>query len=348
MKSSRPRFLSDPRSTPITEMVIRPVGKFILLNVIFACGLALSLSANAEPSVGPAIFATHCASCHDQAGLHAPSKKALSDLPTANIVRSLESGVMRIVGTFALNGPERVAVAEYLTGKKYDPDWQSATTLTCPSAPWPSAEMLAAPHWNGWGNGTNNLRFQNAAAANLTAGEVADLELQWAFAFPGETIAEAQPTIVDGRLFIGSRSGRVYALDAKSACEHWHFDADAPVKNSVVIHQLSSGGVQQTIAYFGDLTGTAYAVDASSGALIWKRKVDPFPSSRLMGSFIVVGDELFVPITAMESTEAAQQDAQCCVFSRERCRTRSQHRRREMAPIHDRRGTETYGYEFLG
>ena len=97
---------------------------------------------------------------------------------------------------------------------------------------------MAAPNWNGWGNGQNNLRFQPGESANLDPEAVDKLELQWAFAFPGETIAEAQPSIVDGRLFVGSRSGRVYALDAKKACEHWHFDADAPVKNSVIIHQF--------------------------------------------------------------------------------------------------------------
>ncbi|NIR40968.1 MAG: PQQ-binding-like beta-propeller repeat protein, partial [Actinobacteria bacterium] len=48
--------------------------------------------------------------------------------------------------------------------------------------------------------------------AGLDAGSVPGLELKWAFAFPGETIAESQPTVVGGRLFVGSRSGDVYAL----------------------------------------------------------------------------------------------------------------------------------------
>ena len=221
---------------------------------------------------------------------------------------------MRIVGTFMLNGPERVAVAEYLTGESYDPNWQGASSVKCEKKVWPSRDLFAAPHWNGWGNGVENLRFQPAHHAKIDASELNKLELRWAFAFPGETIAEAQPTIVDGRLFVGSRSGRVYALDAKSACEYWHYDAAAPVKNSVFIHQLEIDDVTRTIAYFGDLTGTAYAVDATSGQLLWKRKVDPFPSSRLMGSFLIANNELYVPVTAMESTEAAQPDAVCCVF----------------------------------
>ena len=301
---------------------IKILGKFFplqprrwqILQPLFVALLAINPGLNAEARPGSQVFEEQCASCHDRVGAHAPAKKILQALPTANIVRSLESGVMRIIGTFALNGPERIAVAQYLTGKAYDPDWNAHTTVTCEGGSWPSANLMATPHWNGWGNGEKNLRFQPGESAKLDHRTVDQLQLQWAFAFPGETIAEAQPSIVDGRLFVGSRSGRVYALDAKKACEHWHFDADAPVKNSVIIHQFQVGNVQRTIAFFGDLTGTAYAVDAITGELLWRRKIDPFPSSRLMGSFMLVGEELYVPVTAMESTEAASVDVECCVF----------------------------------
>ncbi len=174
--------------------------------------------------------------------------------------------------------------------------------------------LFEAPHWNGWGNGTSNKRFQTAERANLSAQDVGNLELKWAFAFPGETIAESQPSVVDGRLFVGSRSGGVYALDPKTGCSHWRFDADAPVKNSVVIGTVEIAGTGRTLAFFGDLTGTAYAVDAVDGTLIWRRKVDDFPAARLMGSFILKDNQLFVPITATESTLVAATDAVCCVF----------------------------------
>lgn len=179
-------------------------------HLFFIC-VALTLvavQASATSRSGASVFEQNCAGCHDQAGTHAPAKAALAKLPTKNIVRSLESGVMRIVGTFSLNGPERVAVAEYLTGMPYDPDWRGASSVACGKTTWPNTELFAAPHWNGWGNGPQNLRFQSAGHAKLDAAKIPQLKLQWAFAFPGETIAEAQPTIVDGRLFVGSRSGR--------------------------------------------------------------------------------------------------------------------------------------------
>lgn len=268
----------------------------------------------ADPTDGASLYLQHCASCHDNADVRAPSRESLQGMPTATILRALETGVMRVVGNFSLDGPERVAVAEYVTGKPYDPNWNSASLDYCAASPWPNGTGFEQPHWNGWGNGLRNTRFQNARQANLTAQQVPQLKLQWAFAFPGETIAESQPSIVDGRLFVGSRSGRVYALDAKSACVYWRFDADAPVKNSVVVGAVEIGGQSKLVAFFGDLTGTAYAVDASSGELIWRRRVDNFPASRLMGSFTLAHDQLFVPVTATESTLVAATDAVCCVF----------------------------------
>ncbi len=276
--------------------------------------LVATASSAAAPRDGASLYSAECASCHDSGAAHAPTLDTLAAMPTAAIIRSLETGVMRVVGNFKLNGPERVAVAEHITGTPFDPNWNTHQVQECAAVIWPSTELFKAPHWNGWGNGTHNKRYQTKAQAQLSPNEVPNLELKWAFAFPGETIAESQPTIVDGRLFVGSRSGTVYALDPKTACVHWQFQADAPVKNSVVIGAAEIDGKSRTLAFFGDLTGTAYAVDATDGSLIWRRSVDEFPASRLMGSFILVGDNLFVPITATESTLVAATDAVCCVF----------------------------------
>ena len=282
----------------------------------FLIGLLLCSAAlhAAQPRDGATLYANECASCHDGGAARMPSRATLEAMPTATIVRSLETGVMRVVGNFQLNGPERVAVAEYITSQPYDPNWNVRDEKRCAPAPWPAADPFAAPQWNGWGNGTQNMRFQSAAQAGLTAENVRVLELRWAFAFPGETIAESQPTVVDGRLFVGSRSGAVYALDAKTACLHWRFDTDGPVKNSVVIGTVTIDGAKKTVAFFGDLIGNAYAIDAIDGTLIWRRRVDEFPTARLMGSFILVDDQLFVPVTSLESTTVAATDAVCCMF----------------------------------
>jgi len=55
----------------------------------------------------------------------------------------------------------------------------------CSSNP-PLGDISAKPMWNGWGNDpTTNSRFQTAKAAGLTAAQVPQLKLKWAFGFPG-------------------------------------------------------------------------------------------------------------------------------------------------------------------
>ncbi len=53
-----------------------------------------------------------------------------------------------------------------------------------------------------------------------------ELGLKWAYGFQGSAVA-GQPTVVDGRLFVLSSTGRVYSLDAKTGCTYWTFDASA-------------------------------------------------------------------------------------------------------------------------
>jgi hypothetical protein len=51
-------------------------------------------------------------------------------------------------------------------------------------------------------------RFQPSEMAQLAADDVPRLKLKWAFGYPAATIAFAQPTIVAGRLFVGSQSAK--------------------------------------------------------------------------------------------------------------------------------------------
>ena len=67
---------------------------------------------------GEAVYKAECTTCHTSGAERMPTLQTLKAMPTETIVQSLESGIMRIIGTFNLNGPERIAVAEYITGKR--------------------------------------------------------------------------------------------------------------------------------------------------------------------------------------------------------------------------------------
>ena len=285
------------------------------LKILVAIGVALTslgvfnIASGATRS-GEAVYQAECAQCHDQGAPRMPSKARLRERSTQSIVQALESGSMRVVGTFNLNGPERVAVAEYLTGKPLGSEWAGDDSQYCASNAWDTHAAKSQARWEGWGNGAENTRFQPQHAAGMDASEVADLELAWAFAFPGETIAESQPTLYGGRIFVGSRSGRVYALDAKTGCVHWTFDAAAPVKTSVLL--VPNG--DNIGAYFSDLAGTTYGVNAVDGAQLWRAKVEPHPTARIMGSPQIANNQLLIPLTSTESYLAADVNFPCCKF----------------------------------
>ena len=78
--------------------------------------------------------------------------------------------------------------------------------------------------------------------AGLAAADVPRLKLKWAFGFPGATFAFAQPTVIGGRVFIGSQAGKVYSLDASTGCAYWEFDAGALVRAALRLDRLRRDG----------------------------------------------------------------------------------------------------------
>src|SRR5204863_2070981 len=105
--------------------------------------------------------------------------------------------------------------------------------------------------WNGWGVTTSNARFQNEAG--FSAAEVPRLKLKWAFAFPGDLSANAQPVVAGGRVFVGSPGGIVYSLNSQTGCVYWYFQAEGGVRTAITIApttQTPSGSGGYT-AFFG-------------------------------------------------------------------------------------------------
>ena len=277
----------------------------IVTSIIFSSGVYSSED-------GKAIYDRQCASCHDNAAGRTPTKKMLNDLSAQAIVTSLETGVMRVIGQWNMDGSQRVAVAEYLSGEKYDAAWAADDSNSCASSALVSNDPFEKPHWNGWGNGDENARFQRADMAGLTKADVANLELDWVFAFPGETNVESQPTVVDNRIYMGSKSGLLYMLDARSGCTYWTFQAGSSIKNSVLIKQV--GDDDRLMAFFGDISGWIYSLDAITGELIWKIRGDSHPAARIVGGIQHHDGSLYVGMTSLEEGLAIDPNYSCCSF----------------------------------
>ncbi len=261
---------------------------------------------------GKGVYEQHCAGCHDTGAARAPTLEKLKEMSAESIVQALETGAMRVIGQWNVNGPERVAVAEYLSGKSFDSAWQDTENATCAGPLSFSEQPFQRAHWNGWGVNDENTRFQSGKMAGLTRADMPKLKLSWVFAFPGENVVESPPTVVDGKLFIGSRSGRIYALDAATGCSYWTYQAGATIKNATRLAHV--GPNQQLMLFFGDIAGWLYALDATSGELIWKIRADKHDAARIVGGVQIDGDDLYIGVSSLEEGMSMDPDYACCSF----------------------------------
>ncbi len=180
--------------------------------------------------------------------------------------------------------------------------------------------------WNGWGVDAANTRFQPRNSAGLAVADVSRLRLKWAFGVPGATAVYGQPTIVDGRVFVGADTGYVYALDQATGCVRWSFQADAGVRSAVTVGSLAatrasatrvseaSASEVSTVAYFGDLNGNVYALDVASGRQVWKVSVDAHALTRITASPVLHAGRLYVSVSSMEEGASTSPRYPCCTF----------------------------------
>jgi polyvinyl alcohol dehydrogenase (cytochrome) len=279
------------------------------LLALFLLSIAVSTPAAAQ-TPGEALFERHCAMCHVGGDTgRAPNRAALSERTPEAILNALVSGVMRSQAA-ALTDAERRSVAEYLAGRALGTE--NPTGVGRCAAPPPIADPLQGPRWNGWGVDYTNSRFQAADQARLAPEDVPRLRLKWAFGFPGASSARAQPTVAAGRLFVGSETGVVYALDARTGCTYWTFAATAGVRTAITI---GPRGANASSLYFGDGTARVYAIDAGTGDLVWMRRLDEHPHARITGTPVLFGDRLYVPVAGVgEEGAASAAGYACCTF----------------------------------
>jgi polyvinyl alcohol dehydrogenase (cytochrome) len=271
---------------------------------ISGAGIASAQTVNPE-----AIYKETCAQCHDEPQGRTPSKAALKDRSPDTILMALTSGSMSLQG-LTLSVPEKRALAEYLSGKSF------GTAASNPNACTTKETRLAGygnrSSWNGFGVDGTNSRFQKAPG--LTAADVPNLKLKWAFGFPGGSQAYGNPAIVAGRVFVGSDSGNFYAIDAESGCTHWSFQADAGIRSAPTVAPLGTGASARHVVYFGDLKANTYALDAATGELVWKKSVDTHRFARVTGSVTLYDGKLYVPVSSVEEGPGAQPGYECCTF----------------------------------
>ena len=284
------------------------VGSGVLL--LAACALIVAAGNGASKAqTGPdgrQVYAQYCASCHDQVGARIPSREALTKMSPARILRTLDFGLMMSIA-YPLQRDEREAVARFL-GTGTDDSAPLPSAFCTADRPIMSGSPLDA--WTGWAPSQANTRFQAADRAGIDTRNISRLQLKWAFGFAGDVIAFAAPTFLNGTVFVGSAGGAVQALDAKSGCLHWQYQASGPVRTAMTIAAEQG---RQTLV-FSDQNGLVYAVDARTGKENWKKRIEEHEATRLTGSIAVHDGVAFVPAASWEETRSIDPGYPCCTF----------------------------------
>jgi polyvinyl alcohol dehydrogenase (cytochrome) len=263
-------------------------------------------------SKGQLLYKQHCAACHDIGLARAPHPRMLGFLTTEVIHKTMNEGVMKTQAA-QLTDEDKITVAEFLTQRKIasDDHQYEPPVCTAKASQFDWSQTSSAPNWGlTWGN---TREVSNEVAAIMPS-DVPNLYLKWAFEYPGAQRARSHPLIAGGAVFVGSQSGRVYALDAESGCVRWTFDAPAEVRTGIAFEEANTSTGKDRRLYFGDLLGRVYAVDAETGQELWRLRADDHAGTTITGTPTAFEGTLYVAVSSLEVVSASLDTYECCSF----------------------------------
>jgi polyvinyl alcohol dehydrogenase (cytochrome) len=251
---------------------------------------------------GEALYLQRCAVCHDHPAGRIPPRLLLNLRSPRVVANALKRGPMRPMAE-GLNASDIDAVVTFLTGRSAG-DEAVPTVNRCTH----SGETVKVElgDWPQIGRDIAGSRFQTQT--RIRAEDLTRLKLKWAFAYPDGASGPVQ--VAGGRVFLASRAGQIYSLDSRSGCSFWTYETDREVRAVAVGSLRAAGG--ETAVFFGDDHNWVTALDAATGALLWRTRVETHPLSRITSPPAVYEGRVFVPISGMEDPLTHDPNHQCC------------------------------------
>jgi PQQ-dependent dehydrogenase (methanol/ethanol family) len=138
--------------------------------------------------------------------------------------------------------------------------------------------------------------------AQIDAGNVAQLQAQWAMQMPGDGIVQSVPIVVDGVLYTTGPPGEVFALDARTGRQIWKYQRPQKVVNPYESNRVNRGvAILGNRIYFGTLDAALVALDARSGALVWETQVaDTMEGYSITSAPLAIKDKIITGVAGGE------------------------------------------------
>jgi polyvinyl alcohol dehydrogenase (cytochrome) len=258
------------------------------------------------PVAGEPIFKAKCAQCHEPAIDRAPTREQLGVRSPEEVYDALTIGAMKTMAT-GMSEADIYGVVRFITGKSPVPEVASPPDPNiCKKH---GALQPNGPMWNGWSTDNANWRYQ--AKPGISAADVPKLKVKWAFSYVGTK--NTAPLVFGDRLYVGSMSGRVYSLDAKTGCVHWRHDYRGGGRASMTIGKNKAAKSGWAL-YMGDDRMIVHAFDAFDGKELWTVATDNHKVGRITGSPALHGNMLYVPLSASEESQGNVAAYNCCTF----------------------------------
>lgn len=271
---------------------------------------AQSAADNAHPGVD--VYQQNCAFCHDGGDARAHSLEALQQMSADSLTYSLTEGLMAAQGS-ALSTEARLAVIDWLAVSEEDTADPNAwyANYYC-SADQRTVDLAQNVSMSQVGVDGRATRYLSADQSGLALADMEDLELAWAFGFPGVTGLRASPVILEDTLFYSAAStNRVLALDVESGCVKWAYESPVPLRSSISIGEIGEDGRKALV--FGDARAQIHTLDAETGEAIWVVNAQADPGvGMITGAALLHDDLIIVPISASGVGAGANPRYECC------------------------------------
>jgi alcohol dehydrogenase (cytochrome c) len=108
----------------------------------------------------------------------------------------------------------------------------------------------------------------------INAGNVGKLHPAWIFQTEVKESLETSPIVVNGTMFVTTSFSHVYALDAKTGAELWHFKPKLGAVTTYCCGPNNRGvAVYEDKVYVATLDSKLVALDSKTGNVVWEQKL---------------------------------------------------------------------------
>ncbi len=146
---------------------------------------------------------------------------------------------------------------------------------------------------------------------HISPENVSRLDVKWVFTAQGDV--SATPAVDGDALYLADWGGWLHKIDAATGTSIWsrQISEYTGIPGS---RSRNTPAVHDNRLFLGTLNGDFLSVDARTGDLLWKMEADPHPFAVITQSPIVFGNQVYVGVSAYESSVAEDPSYPCCTF----------------------------------